>query len=177
MHPHRLKPIALLKRWCLSALFLASFSAWSQKGPAPEWVEEAPPAAPAFSSSNLLPITMPPHISVKVGVDPDTITVGNDGVVRYVVVMVNASGSLSAAYEGIRCVTDEVKLYARQYSSGSWTAVTEAVWKPLNDNQPSKHAFAFARQAACKAKLTQNKRDILNALSARPIPATPLIAN
>jgi hypothetical protein len=128
-------------------------------------VEEKTPPVPAFSKSGLVPIDMPPHVSLKVGIDPATISVGKDGVVRYIIVMANASGSVNAVFEGIRCTTDEVKTYARLNSSGNWSEVADAQWKGINDNMPSKHAFAFARQGGCQLHLAPTKAEILQALS------------
>lgn len=44
--------------------------------------EEQAPPPPSFSKDNLIPLNMPPHISVKIRVDPETVAVGGDGVVR-----------------------------------------------------------------------------------------------
>lgn len=130
----------------------------------PDWAEEAVPAPPAFSKDRLIPLDMPHYVSVKVGVDPQTIVVGSDGVVRYVIAMVNASGGTSAVYEGIRCITDEVKTYARLNSDGSWSLQKDPVWKSVNDNMPSRHAQAFARQGGCQSRLATSRQEIVNAL-------------
>jgi hypothetical protein len=108
---------------------------------------------------------MPAHLSVQMGGDPKTISVGGDGVVRYVIVMRNTTGSTSAVYEGIRCATDEVKTYARQSSSGEWSAVTAPQWKAVNDNMPSRHAHAFARQGGCIDRLATSPQQIIKALN------------
>jgi DNA-binding beta-propeller fold protein YncE len=107
---------------------------------------------------------MPVFVSLKIGVDPSSITVGGDGVVRYVIVMTNATGSVNAVYEGIRCITDEVKTYARWTSSGTWSVASDPQWKALNDNTPSQHAKAFARQGGCQSRLATSKAEIVNAL-------------
>jgi hypothetical protein len=130
----------------------------------PDWVEEKEPPAPAFSVSKALPLEMPNFVSVKVGIDPGTIYVGADGIVRYVAVMTNTSGSSSAVYEGIRCLTGEVKTYARSGSSGVWSTVTAPAWRDLLDNMGSQHARMFARQAACSTRVAANKSDIIKAL-------------
>jgi len=143
---------------------LACSSLWAQTGNGldnPDWKEEAPPAPPVFSKDALVKIDMPPHVSLKVGVDPSTIVVGPDGVVRYVIVMVNSSGSVNAVFEGIRCASDEVKTYARWSSAGSWAVLADQPWKGINDNMPSKHAYAFARQGACDSRLAPNKETII----------------
>lgn len=138
----------------------------------PDWTEETVAPPPPFSKDHLIAIDMPLYVSLKVGVDPDSIVVGGDGVVRYVIVMTNATGNTNAVYEGIRCITDEVKTYARLNASGTWTLQTNPTWKSISDNMPSRHAQAFARQGGCQSKLATSKREIVEALKAGPKPAT-----
>jgi hypothetical protein len=136
----------------------------------PDWSELKTPAPPAYSADGLIPIDMPSHISVKIGVDPSTIAVGSDGVVRYVVVMKNATGNMNAAFEGIRCVTDEVKTYARVGASGEWSLTSDPQWRPINDNVPSRHSIAIARQGACVARVATSNQEVLKALKQRQRP-------
>ena len=89
---------------------------------------------------------------------------GEDGVVRYVAVMSNATGTVNAVYEGIRCASDQVKTYARAGASGEWSVIAEPVWRDVNSNQPSKHAYVFARSAACETRVASRQEDILRAL-------------
>jgi CNP1-like family len=148
-------------------LCLACTGAWAQSGNGldnPDWKEAQTPPPPAFAKDQVIALDMPPFVSLKVGVDPSTIVVGDDGVVRYVIVMTNATGSVNAVYEGIRCITDEVKTYARWTSSGTWSLVSDPQWKALNDNMPSQHAKAFARQGGCQSRLATSKNEILRAL-------------
>lgn len=117
--------------------------------PDPDWRELDAPPPPAVSSAHLLPLELPRYVSVKMGIDPASIQIGNDGIVRYVVVATAPSGKVSAIYEGIRCQTGEVKVYARHASSGDWDAEKNPEWQPLRGRQPSLHALAFAKQGAC----------------------------
>lgn len=165
--------------WASVALLMASLGLTTSPLAAPnnnyvpevEWVEAAVPPAPNFQPSGGLAIAMPPHVSVKVAVDPSTVAIGSDGVVRYVAYMVNQSGSVSAVYEGIRCPTDEVKTYARWSPSKGWAPVPELVWKAINSNLPSKHAYAIARQGACEVRLPRNSpAEINGALKRGPTP-------
>jgi CNP1-like family len=169
-----------MKRHSLAtALFL--FSVWGSVAPsamaAPpvtinnqnvteraEWVELPVTTGPAFSSDKLLPLDMPPGLAIRFGVDPQTITVDSDGVVRYVVVMRNMSGSETALYEGIRCETREVKSYARHGSSGDWVLLREPKWRAFTDPGPSTHAPVFARQAVCKDGHFLPQKEIIEAL-------------
>ena len=118
----------------------------------PDWKEAEVPAPPTFSTEHLIAVEMPSYASLKFGVDPATLTITPDGIVRYVMVAVNASGSVNAMYEGIRCAKGEVKTYARTMSNGAWSVISEPPWRSLSDNLPSKHALAFARQGACDGR-------------------------
>lgn len=152
--------------WLALALWASLVSA-QMPPPPPEWVEEKPSAPPAFAVDHLIPVDMPRYVSVEVGVDPATIAVGTDGVVRYVVVMRNASGANMATFEGLRCATDEVKTYARFSSSGQWVVVQVPEWKPINGNMPSKHAWAIARQGACDTGMSSTPEETIKALKQR----------
>ena len=129
-----------------------------------DWVEQPVPPPPAFSTEKLMPLDMPPYVSVTVGIDPQTLMVGEDGVVRYVVVMRNATGTVNAAYEGIRCFTRDVKTYARWTSQGAWSMLSNPPWRALNDNMPSRHALVFARQGACDGTAANSAAAIQKAM-------------
>jgi hypothetical protein len=159
--------------YLMRALFLGAFTLllWAPQVQAqkvtedPDWKETEVPAPPTFSLDKLLPLDMPPYVNLQFGIDPATLALSSDGVVRYVVVARNASGSANAMYEGIRCTKGEVKTYARTNSSGTWVALSNPQWRGLSDNQPSKHAQVFARQGACDAYTPANSvADIIKGL-------------
>ena len=109
---------------------------------------EAPPA-PIYRMEGLIAIDMPSYTSLKFGVDPATLSVGSDGVVRYVMVAYNPSGSVNAMYEGLRCATGEVKTYARSSELGHWTVVTEPQWRAVDKSPSTRHTLALAKQGVC----------------------------
>lgn len=151
------------------SMALAATAAFSQTPvDTPEWTEEAAPSPPAFSRDRLIPIEMPPYVTLKVGIDPETVTVGTDGVVRYVVVMRNTSGSVNAAFEGILCSAGDVKTYARMGSAGTWTVVQEPQWRSMTDNLPSRHAFAISKQGGCDGRSAAKAADIVRVLKQGP---------
>ena len=154
----------------VSALLLCLLTAgscWSQMADLdPDWKElEVPPPA-KFSIERMVPIDMPRYVSVKVGVDPDSLSIGADGIVRYVMIALSSGGNVNAMYEGIWCLKGEVKTYARLGRDGKWDPVNDAQWSPLNGNQRSMHALAFARQGACDGRATaaRSPQDILRML-------------
>lgn len=137
------------KLLCL-ALTLLALGASAEEDPR-DWKESEAPPAPTFNKDLLLPIDMPRYVTLQFGVDPATLVITPEGIVRYVVVASNESGSISAMYEGIRCATGEVKTYARFASSGKWAAIKDPQWRGLNDNLPSRHALALANQGICES--------------------------
>ena len=118
----------------------------------PDWKETQVPPPPSFSTNRLISIEMPKYVSLRLGVDPETFTISPDGIVRYVVVASNMTGSISAMYEGIRCASGEVQTYARYTSSGQWSSVPDPQWRGLNDKLPSRHALALAKQGVCEGR-------------------------
>jgi hypothetical protein len=129
-----------------------------------DWTEEEAPPPPAFSWDGSVELEMPSYVTVQVAIDPRTIRIGNDSIVRYVAVMRNRSGTVNAFYEGLRCTTDEVKTYARAGSSGTWSLVNKPEWQDVNGTLPSKHAFVFARQAACDVRVSRRLEVIVKQL-------------
>lgn len=138
-----------------------------------DWKEVDVPPPPAFSRDKLIPLEMPAYVSLKFGVDPATLSVASDRVVRYVMVATNASGSISAMYEGIRCSSNEFKTYARLGSSGQWNIVKDPQWRALDDNNISRHALALARQGGCdgRAAAPSSVADVISGLRNRKVTA------
>lgn len=148
-------------------LLFATLNAFAQLVDAdPDWKEVEVPPPPAFKTDRLVYVDMPRHITVKLGVDPETLRITDDGIVRFVMVATSPGGSVNASYEGIRCTTGEVKTYARYGTSGKWNVLPDPQWKPLNGNQPSMHALALARQGACdgRAATAQSAAAIISRL-------------
>ena len=113
----------------------------------PDWKEAEAPPPPALRTQGLVPLDMGSSV-LRWGVDPASISIAKDGVVRYVVVA-EGQGAVNALYEGLRCSTGEVKLYAR-YAGDKWAPAAGADWKPLeNRNAAVRHSLAIARNGAC----------------------------
>ncbi len=133
--------------------WLASAGVFAQViPPDPDWKELDLPPPASFSKDSLVALEMPSYVSLKFGIDPASLAVSTDGIVRYVVVATSSTGSVNALYEGLRCGNGEFKTYARWSSSGKWILAKDPQWRALNDNNTSHHALAFARQGACEGR-------------------------
>ena len=114
----------------------------------PDWREVQAPPPPAVRLEGLIPLGMP-RSTLRFGVEPASIAIGDDGIVRYVVVATSAGGAINALYEGIRCSTGETKVYARYNTGSGWTIAKDAPWRPLLGAPGSGHSLVIARTGAC----------------------------
>ncbi len=130
--------------WAVSAL--AAHAQFSDLDP--DWKESQASAPPAFSADGLIDIEVARFANLRFGIDPKTVSLTPDGVVRYVVVANSSSGARNALYEGIRCATGEVKVYAR-HTGQEWSLTANPQWRSLQDPQPSRHSLSLARNGLC----------------------------
>lgn len=114
----------------------------------PEWKELDAPPPPALRTSGLIAIDVP-GTSLHFGVDPASITVGKDRIVRYVVVATSNSGAVNGMYEGIRCDAGEVKVYARHNPGSGWVRSTSD-WQDIFRTPNSRYSLAIARSGVCQ---------------------------
>jgi hypothetical protein len=85
---------------------------------------------PAYPSrARLLPFFVSATTTFTFFVDGDSLSVGEDGVVRYALVARSAEGADTVTYEGMRCKTQEFRIYATG-SQGGWTRVDKP-WRPI----------------------------------------------
>ena len=127
----------------LAALFLILFRCvsadeepgWS-RGPfvePPAW-KEAVPELPAYPQNDRLlefPVSKPGY-DFSVFIDPQSLSVGTDRVVRYTLVIVSSSGARNISYEGLHCGKHEYRRYAYG-SSGAWYPIEASPWQRVTD--------------------------------------------
>lgn len=131
-----------------------------------EWQEAAAPPPPALNLNGLTPFDGPVNSTLRFAVDINTLQIGKDGVVRYVVVATSPSGTVNAMYEGIRCSSAQVKTYARHNPSSGWVMAQSPEWRSLYGNTPSNHSLRLASQGVCSgAAPASSARDIVRALN------------
>lgn len=114
-----------------------------------DWKEDTVPPPPAYSVNGLIDVEMPRASSVRMGIDPKTITLNSEsGIVRYVVVARGPS-AVNAIYEGIRCATGEYRVYARQVQGGDWSQASDSEWKSMRGQVTYPHPYRLARDGIC----------------------------
>jgi hypothetical protein len=138
-----------LDRWAL-LLALGGFAAQAQVLVPldPDWKEVEAPPPPEVRTTGLIPLEIP-GTSLRFGIDPASVTLDRDGVVRYVMVASSDSGAVNALYEGIRCATGDFKVYARHSPGSGWRVVKDTPWRALSEPPVSRHTVLVARTGAC----------------------------
>jgi len=134
-----------------AAAFTAAGASAQIATPDPEWREQDVPPPPALQTQGLVDVQVGTGPSdLRFGIDPKSVSVGRDGVVRYVIVAASPSGAINASYEGLRCDRGEYRVYARN-SGQAWRTVTSE-WRSLFDGMEARRALAVARGGACHGR-------------------------
>jgi hypothetical protein len=142
MHPF--KSLAL-------SVWMVSVGAAAQLLPEdPNWRESAVPPPPAFDLNRLIRVDGPPGSSLTYGIDPVTLSVTPESVVRYVIAATSKDGGQNIMYEGIRCSTGQHRVYARYRTGAGWSPLQEGDWQSLYGSAATRHAQALSVAGLCK---------------------------
>lgn len=134
--------------WALALAMAAGAVQAQLTPPDPDWKEVEAPAPRPLRIERLTRIELP-ESTLRFGVDPDSVVLTSDGIVRYVVAATSSTGAVNGFYEGIRCSTAEVKVYARHNPDSGWVPVKDSQWRSLHESRPSRHSLVIARTGAC----------------------------
>ncbi|MGN6704304.1 MAG: CNP1-like family protein [Burkholderiaceae bacterium] len=133
----------------------------------PAWQEKPVQLPPFPREANLLPFDAGTTSTYRFAIDPASISVGEDGVVRYTLVGKSAQGAVNISYEGIRCASREVKLYAFGNGNGGWAASRHPHWKTISTLDRNSQHFTLAEDYFCVDRLVDGSAsDIVNRLHA-----------
>lgn len=113
------------------------------------------PAPP--KDADLLSFYVSPTATQNYAIDPKSLTVGTDGVVRYTMVAVSQGGARNVSYEGIRCVSFEKKLYALGQPDGKWTRSRRDQWEPIVRGNANRQHAALALDYFCQGRSIAGK--------------------
>ncbi len=110
------------------------------------WVEQLT-QLPAYPDvKNLMAFDAGAATNNQYLVDTTSIKIGEDGVIRFSLVIKSSAGALNVSYEGIRCATSERKLYALGRDDKTWAQPRVSEWQILD----------FVRQFYAQRELSKN---------------------
>jgi hypothetical protein len=106
-------------------------------------------------------------------VDPGSISIGEDGVVRYILVVRTSGGAKNVTFEGMRCETREQKTYAIGHSDGSWARARNPQWRRVEYREVNRHHGVLYREFFCRGKVAVDSvKQIVASLRNPPLPSS-----
>lgn len=121
------------------------------------------PAAP--EAKNLLPFYVSAATSNRFFVDIASLSVENDGVVRYTLLVLTPEGGRNVTFEGMRCETRERRIYASGRLDGSWSKSRNNQWSRIQDVASNRHHAALSLGYFCPdGIIARNVEQIVSAL-------------
>ena len=96
-----------------------------------DFVELEVKLPPRPKEGNLIPFEANAASSNSFFIDGPSITVADDGTVRYTLVVKSPSGAENISYEAIRCETREQKIYAFGRRDGTWSNARTSEWREI----------------------------------------------
>jgi hypothetical protein len=110
-------------------------------------IEAQIPAYP--QTKNLVLLEAGSATSHKFYIDTASISLGEDGVVRYTTVVKTGGGATNVTFEGMRCETREQKLYALGRSDGTWVRARDPKWQRILLRDLTPHHWTLYREFFC----------------------------
>ncbi len=133
---------------CIFTLFSGAALAVDDDEEAP-WQEGevAYPAPP--QDQHLLPFYVSPTTNNRFLIDEESLSVAEDDVVRYTLVIISPAGARNVSYEGIRCATGERRIYAFGRSDGTWSKARNSAWHKIQAKEMNRYHAALNSEYFC----------------------------
>lgn len=109
-----------------------------------EWKENESSLPSLPKEENLVEFYVSATSAARYYIDWTTINTGtSDQVVRYVLLIKTAGGARNVSFEGIRCDTSGIRLYATVNSEGAWVMARNSEWRRIEKlRSPVQHTLA-----------------------------------
>lgn len=98
---------------------------------------------------NLLPFEgggASPH---RYFIDAQSLSIGEDAVVRYTLVIRTAGGATNVSFEGIRCEERQQKYYATGRANGTWERARNPQWRRIELREINPHHYVLYQDYLC----------------------------
>jgi hypothetical protein len=104
-------------------------SNWEEEQDKLNWKEAQVKLPPYPRDADLIEFQVSSGATFRFFVDAASVSVADDGVVRYTLVARSPSGVANVSFEGIRCVSRSYKVFARG-TGGAWSR-TQGEWREI----------------------------------------------
>jgi hypothetical protein len=129
------------------------------------WTENKVETLPALPvAANLIPFDVSGNTPLTFAVDSKSLTVGDDGVVRYTVVVTSPGGAHNVNYEGIRCDTYEWRQYAALNADhDGWDDTVATPFTRIENGALNAYQASLYQDYFCESKVpTGNAKKIID---------------
>lgn len=125
------------------------------------------PSYPA--SGDLVPFEAGGASPHRFYVDARSLSVGEDGVVRYTLVIKATGGATNVTFEGIRCELRQQKYYAVGRADGNWVRARNPQWRRIASQDVNRHHSVLYAEFFCAGKYPRESvREVLRLLRNSP---------
>lgn len=132
------------------------------------WQESAANLPPYPDLNATRSFYVSPATTLDFAIDPASLSVGKDEVIRYTLVIKSSSGAANVSFEGLRCSTEEYKVYAYGYvRNKKWSPVKNPQWKPVTEVGANRPHAALIGEYFCaqSTRVSDDPKVLLKRLS------------
>ncbi len=108
------------------------------------WTEIEVKLPPFPEQETLIPFKVGAVSDKQFFIDEKSLSVGNDAVIRYSLVIISSTGARNISYEGMRCTTGERRLYAFGRPDKTWSKARNNQWTRIRGSTNQHHVELFA---------------------------------
>jgi hypothetical protein len=104
-------------------------------------------------------------------IDSQSLSIGEDEVVRYTLVVRTAGGATNVSFEGMRCEDRQHKYYATGRADGSWERARNPQWRRIEAKEINRHHNVLYQDYLCVGPArspASGVRDVLQRLRYAP---------
>ncbi len=139
------------------------------------WVEIVSQLPPYPKNANLIEFNVSSATANKFMIDAASLSVGDDGVIRYTLVVESPRGARTVNFEGMRCDPAEYKIYGFGQADGKWTENKYNAWKPYKQRSLLSYHKALFEDHFCPdwIRIRDAAEGLANLKRGRAISFTP----
>lgn len=116
------------------------------------WKEIEARMPPAPRPEDLAPFEASGASPHRFFIDTRSLSIGEDGVVRYTLVVKTAGGATNTTFEGMHCELRQQKYYAVGQPNGSWARARNPQWRRIEQRDLNNHHRVLYADFLCDGK-------------------------
>lgn len=160
-----------MKRLLILAAFLpiAAHAAWGEfeynYDLDTPWKELETQIPPYPKEEDLIPFTVGPTTDNSFFIDQKSISVGEDGIIRFTLIIRSPEGANNVTFEGIRCSTEETRTYAYGRADNTWSKAKENTWHSVQYDRKHRPEYVLTTDYFCPRDIVvDTPQEAINAL-------------